>query len=482
MQYSLLLQPILLAGEGRQPYNFLTERHLQALWAEQKYFNNLSIPSGEEVQVISPGYWNCGPGPDFMKAHLKIGGKEYKGDVEIHLHEEDWANHSHHLDPRYQNVILHVALWQPRTQRKQASCHGKEIVCLYLQGQLKISQDKIIELIDLDLYPYKEFLGSGKCSQQLFNSLPEENIDSFFKSAAEWRLKEKRQFLKNKSKAANNPSEEFLLGFAGALGYKSNSEAFKQLYLSLSKQTKKMEDEKLALCMEACGFFSDSYQAKWGDSQKYRYLLSLAQRSTTSFPSVTLCLSQVRPFNHPIRRMVTLIKLLSSPEPLYDALIQCWNRSWHAPETKNKWRDFYQQLISHLPSYKDSYWSRHYLFENTIQPNPLPLLGDSTKTEIIINVFLPLLYDELLTYGDPRQLFAFDKFYGSLPSSYTGKTKYLIHRFFGDSPKKMLFKQAYVEQGAYQLHKDFCLHYEASCEGCNFVDKFKSLTIVDGII
>lgn len=75
-------------AEKKNVYHILTERHLQAMWLEQKYFHILKTCDGRHIEVISPGIWNSEAGPDFLKAHLKIGDQEYQGDIEIHLSQE----------------------------------------------------------------------------------------------------------------------------------------------------------------------------------------------------------------------------------------------------------------------------------------------------------------------------------------------------------------------------------------------------------
>src|SRR5437868_5565612 len=113
--YKSLLSTIpIYVEEKANGYHFFTERHLQAVWLEQKYFKNLRAVSGEEIRVISPGIWNAEAGPDFLKAHLRIGNCDYKGDIEIHLAESGWYQHRHHEDPRYNNVVFHLSLWKPK--------------------------------------------------------------------------------------------------------------------------------------------------------------------------------------------------------------------------------------------------------------------------------------------------------------------------------------------------------------------------------
>ena len=75
--YGLLVQaqPQLVA-ETKYPYETMTERHVQVMWYEQKYLKRMFTSEGEPIDVLSPGIWNGEAGPDFLKAHLVIGGEE----------------------------------------------------------------------------------------------------------------------------------------------------------------------------------------------------------------------------------------------------------------------------------------------------------------------------------------------------------------------------------------------------------------------
>ncbi len=90
------------------------EKLLQKIWAKREFSEaDLKTVDGRPVTVIHPGKWNGLGGPDFLGAHLKIGGRELAGDVEVHLREADWAVHRHAEDPAYDNVVLHVVLFEP---------------------------------------------------------------------------------------------------------------------------------------------------------------------------------------------------------------------------------------------------------------------------------------------------------------------------------------------------------------------------------
>lgn len=462
-------------AEASSPYLFLSERHLQAIWFEQKYFKGLMTAEGQAIRVVSPGIWNAEAGPDFKKAHIIIGDKAFFGDVEIHLSDEGWMQHGHHMDARYNDVVLHVSLWLPRQQRAVCTKEGKTLARAYLEPCLTISKGRLLQLIDLDLYPYKQFLGSGKCAHSLFKKMPEDNAERLFTKAAAWRLTQKRHSLQQRSA---DPRLAMPIGIAMALGYKHNSEAFATLYQILYTHRNLAEEDLLALGLGVCGFFSAPFQVKWKDSEFYQTLMQRYTALDIVASRISLGLAQVRPFNHPVRRIAYLVKLVrdSSISRLYQRMESHWSASWPLVRTKKEQKELREELCGLLPCYSDAYWNHHYTFEKEPQQASLPLIGMAFKEEILINTFFPLLQEPVLSNANPDETQAFDRLCMSLPAHPSGKAKYLSHRFFGETEKAgLLSKNAVIQQGAYQLHRDFCVHYEASCEGCPFVDRYNSL-------
>lgn len=254
---NLLRNPLEVIKEPTQSYYYIKERHLQAMWLEQKYFKNFKTTDDLPIQVISPGIWNAEAGPDFLKAHLKIGDKELFGDIELHLSHESWTHHHHHLDARYNNVILHISLWDPKKWKLVETLDGKSIQQTSLEQYLTLPISRILQLVDLDLYPYKRFAGSGKCAQTLFRSMPNQKMEELFTSAALWRLQKKGS---NLSSLTENNQLRMGMGIATALGYKSNTEPFQELLLTLEPLKQHTEDEMIAYGLKLTGFFSDYYQ------------------------------------------------------------------------------------------------------------------------------------------------------------------------------------------------------------------------------
>lgn len=453
-----------VVAESPGTYHTITERHIQALWLEQKYFKNLETSSGQAVKVISPGIWNADAGPDFLKAHIEIDGTTIKGDIEIHLTDSSWIQHQHHTDPRYNNVVLHISLWNPARDVTLQTASNHHFHKIHLEKHLTVSPNRLQGLIDLDLYPYRKFVGSGKCSKQLFKALPIDKTIDLFTDAANWRLRQKLDYLQQQT---SNPRLWCGAGIAMALGYKRNALSFLQMYLWLLDQSIYDDKTLFALCLKACGFFSGAYRERWLLSPYYAELLDL---STTlpATPSYTLEIHKIRPYNHPVRRLAYLAKMVAdiSHYTLSERLVSAWESSWQQPNP-------HKVLLDLIPTYTDDFFDHHYTFSNSTHSEVLSLLGPQLRQTILINVVLPILSSKITRKNNVDEYNALHALYASLPAENSSKTKYLTHRFFGNTPKGEILSRALQEQGAYQIHRDFCTHYEASCDGCPFVQRYQ---------
>lgn len=475
--YSAMVDPSFssFVAEEKSEYFCLTERHIQAIWLEQKYIKNLVTKEGEKVKVISPGIWNAEAGPDFLKAHLVIGGKEVHGDIEIDLCEEYWNTHNHSRDERHRNTILHIVYWNSKAQFSTTTLAGKAIPTVFLEDRLTISQKRIGRLIDLDLYPYKKFVGTGRCSKLLFHKCGEDKSAQLLRTAALWRLGQKRQYL---SEWVPSTPLQPLGGIAMALGYKQNTQVFLELFLWLLSYRDRPQREILSAAMGACGYFEEAYMSRWQPSDEYNNLYRLWQSMAAEAEhQCKLVLNQIRPLNSPLRRLAYLSFLMSDPhsEKILEKLKTLWSSFLPSLGERKGMQRLYQSLLSLIPEYNDAHWNSHYNFEEEPRKEFLSLIGESTKKQVLINTFLPLIYQVVLQRFDMGEMAAFQNFYRSLASSKSGKSRYLQHRFFGEDTRDRL-KQADLEQGALQIHRDFCIYYEASCEGCPFVERYFAKT------
>lgn len=98
------------------------EEDLQAWWADLPRGRVLRSGRGSSstVRLLFPGRWNREAGPDFRGARWRVGRRLWEGDVEIHREAEEWYHHSHHQDPAYNRVRLHVVLWSGSRPTRRA--------------------------------------------------------------------------------------------------------------------------------------------------------------------------------------------------------------------------------------------------------------------------------------------------------------------------------------------------------------------------
>jgi len=93
-------------SKSASPYH---EKLLHWIWQKRRFnFRNLKTIDGQEVWLHNTGKLNKSDGPDFLSAEVSIGNLRWFGNIELHWSLSDWKAHSHHTDPNYDNVILHV--------------------------------------------------------------------------------------------------------------------------------------------------------------------------------------------------------------------------------------------------------------------------------------------------------------------------------------------------------------------------------------
>ncbi len=106
-------------GEGAQPPDACSlspapsEAELVRLWEGQR-FPTQALVSGDSspLRVVFRGRpCTGGAGPDFRDAVIELGGRQVRGDVELHVVASGFHRHGHHRDHAYDNVILHVVFW-----------------------------------------------------------------------------------------------------------------------------------------------------------------------------------------------------------------------------------------------------------------------------------------------------------------------------------------------------------------------------------
>jgi hypothetical protein len=93
--------------EQDQPAEIIVSR----AWHDGRFGDRFVTTDGREVRIIHRGSWSHGSGPDFRDAMVEFDGQTFvTGSIEIHLQSNGWTQLHHHLDPAYNDVILHLVL------------------------------------------------------------------------------------------------------------------------------------------------------------------------------------------------------------------------------------------------------------------------------------------------------------------------------------------------------------------------------------
>ena len=205
----------------------LTERHVQAVWYDRELRpRNLTTRNGAPFEVVDPGEWNLGDGPDFRNAVLDFGGgRRLRGDVEVHLSPSGWNAHGHDADPAYGNVIAHVT-WNCGPE---PSGLPPGAVSVWLGRFLAGDPAFAPEQIDISAYPFAKLPVSDRPCYSRLKDDPDLAID-VLSGAGERRLMVKARRLSTilASRRAER-IQVFYEEVMGALGYRRNSRGFREV-------------------------------------------------------------------------------------------------------------------------------------------------------------------------------------------------------------------------------------------------------------
>lgn len=173
------------------PYAF-SEKLLQKIWLLGLFeTRGARLLDGTVLDVLAPGRWNLLGGPDFLGARLRIGGCEVTGDIEVHFHAVDWVRHGHDRDPAYDDVVLHVVLFEPRREAAPPrTAAGREVAQLVLLPWLHCSLE---EFACDDAVEALTQQGTTRIAEMLLELAPEQR-QARLRVAAGKRWKQKVHF------------------------------------------------------------------------------------------------------------------------------------------------------------------------------------------------------------------------------------------------------------------------------------------------
>jgi len=133
----------------------ISEEVIYKIWEERRLNNSLTTAEGQSIEIIDPGERNIDEaGPDYRHARIRIGNITFTGDIEIDTFHSDWKAHGHHLNQRYNKVILHAVLSNDSSYPFVVTSSGRKVPTLelekYLSSSIKDNLTKDLKVINND--------------------------------------------------------------------------------------------------------------------------------------------------------------------------------------------------------------------------------------------------------------------------------------------------------------------------------------------
>lgn len=451
----------------------MDEAYVQNLWHKQRFFDtNMRSIDGKAVCVLKPGIWNHNEGPDFMHAEIEIDGKLYVGDVEIHVRASEWYAHKHHLNSRYNRVILHAVYFDDGMNLRTRLQNGKRIPTLEL---LKFNAADTGDLYD-DVRGTARKDGNCRVTGKHLD-IPV--LKGVFESLGRERFLEKVESMRLLRTRLD--FEQLLYeGIMEALGYSRNSKAFRELaqHVPFTDLDEKSELEIQAILFGVAGLLPSQrekrlstevtndpsivgLEALWQASE-YAELPPRMTDARWSFTS--------RPVNRPARRIAAMGQLIHRCQgslmmyflPIYEKAIDV--------EGSRSLQRIGKELRELLTPEPTDYWKTHYDF-GTGGARNADLIGKNRAVDIIVNKILPTAYIWAVEAGSQKLQESVLRLYSVTPKSGGNKIIDEINeQIFTAETQQMqdLKPKAKIEQGIIRLYKNYCA--DRLCDLCPILE------------
>ncbi|MZH14038.1 MAG: DUF2851 family protein [Nitrospinae bacterium] len=457
------------------------EKVIRCIWNDQLFCTpRLKTQDGRSLEIIYPGHWNFGKGPDFTNATIKVDGKIYEGDVELHVYATDWDHHGHSTNPDFDNVILHVYMWQGRGIKhskinlKKNPAFDFEIKDYLTQGLLDLNNQ-----LDFETYPVLNQCNVGLCHEPL-SGLPEEQLLHLLNTAGEARILKKQERFHDPI-IVDGYEQTFYRGVAEALGYPDNKKPFQVLADHLPLSTLKdsvpeeFKDEERVLHYQAIllGASGLMESQSWKEISALRKWVKIWDGYKDSLPESPLTkkhwsFRSIRPANYPYRRIAGLAHLLVFHEK--KGMFADFVHQVSQLETENVPRKQIDSFFKFFCVDAKDYWSQHYTPGGKKLTASQQLIGAERSREIIINIGLPVGF----IFASAGKFLELEKRLSLIFQTRRGSgdnklIRFMKHYIFGDQKERtrLLASEKHMH-GLMQIYQDFCTQSQNNCLRCPF--------------
>ena len=368
---------------------------------------------GKKVEILSVGEHNRDAGPDYSHARIRIDGKEWVGNIEIHVCASDWTKHHHHLDKAYDNIILHVV----RTADKPIYNSKGELVP---QCELNYPSDK--DYLS-DLFESAQRMDSAiariGCAEQLLHD-PRLLTEGWRKTLLCKRLECKRASITRLLEITKGSWEHALyISLARNFGFHTNSVPFEELAintpLSCLQKHRNSLFQLTALLLGQAGLVQEPELQKEYDFLRVKFGLTPLEGSIWKH-------ARLRPQNSPELRIRQFAQLMHQSENLLSKILDT-----------------------------DDLKELEVLFA-------VPQMGKSSVDILLINTVIPYKYAYALHQNNPVKAEQALRLMEKIPAE--NNTIVRQWRVLGQEVKNAADTQALLH-----LYQNYCQHHECiNCE------------------
>ena len=404
------------------------EALLHYVWKHKLYENEeLLTEEGISFEVIDPGMYNSNAGPDFFNAKIRMEGKTWVGNIEIHTVSSDWYNHQHEKDKAFDSVILHVAEMVDATEICDTT--GR----LIPQWRIKIPErirrsylfllnndtsvpciGKIPQIPEIYLCDWKNALLIERLEQRT--------------NALLWLLDEYK----------NDWNEVFYITLSRNFGFGINNDAFERLAKTLPLKIIQKHQNSItqveALLLGQAGLLEDTVleDAYFQELQKEYAFLRKKYKLNSLEPHIFKSL-RIRPNNFPHIKIVQLAGVIRKEQGLFANVLGI-----------SELEPLYSLFISETAEY----WLTHYLFGKA-SIKKTKNLGLSAIQLLIINTIVPVFF----AYGKKKNLEIYPERAIRFLESLKAENNSIITLF---SRSGMQIQNACDSQALIQLKREYC--------------------------
>jgi hypothetical protein len=403
------------------------EEFLQFIWKARLFHHrSLRTSCGNDLLILRQGEQNIHAGPDFFNARIRISGMVWAGNVEIHCRASDWERHGHHLNPAFNNVILHVVMEE---DRPAFTSLGRRVPALVLRIPHTV-MSKYQNLFNHDSWLY---------CQDFIHRVPVTQMQSWFTALMTERLLDKTERIGSLLQQNGQDWERsFYRSLGTGFGLPINTLPFELTLQSIPLEflircRDNLEDLE-ALLFGQAGFLHQCRSAgPYGSDLQSRYLKFRSSLPSAPGTSHLWKFLRLRPASFPTLRIAQFASLVHHRFPLLDSILGAGSLT---------------EIEQMLTIRAGEYWNTHYLFGRSSPEYP-KRTGVNFTHNLILNSIVPFLF----TYGfrtarkDPVKLAA------TILQELKAESNHIIRKWakFGIVPRGAFESQALV-----QLFNTYC--------------------------